>query len=123
MSARSPVNEDSTAPLLARIRNPNTGDHPTLAETSSVSVTVYNLTAAALIRTYSPSKADVLRDTLVSDDPRWPEDDEGWNVIVMATPTDTANVGDVTVTLTITPTSGTAYSTVWEMQVRPTNAD
>lgn len=123
MNYSAVVYEESTTVLFARVRNPNTGLYPTLATTSSVSATVLNTTTNAVVRTYSPTKTDVLSDALITNDARYDEDVYGYNVHLIVLPADVPGVGDYSVTMTITPTSGGAYAVVWSLQVRPTGAD
>jgi hypothetical protein len=119
MPATSITAQTSAPKLMARMRNPNTGNYPTLAETSTVSVTVTDAISDTIIRTFTPSKSSVISDTMVIDDADWQQDSTGYCIFINLDASDTAKLTTIEATLTITPTTGTPYPITWVIQVVP----
>lgn len=103
--------------VMGVVRNPNTGALIQISEVSSIraDVTKDGADDATWTNTTVPP-ADVLFDDLVTDDPRWEQDSDGYNFRLLIPAAAIPDVGKYKVEVEFTPVSGPEIVGLWAVE-------
>ncbi|QNN23513.1 hypothetical protein HED60_14930 [Planctomycetales bacterium ZRK34] len=119
---KATIFEDSGAICMARVLG-NAGTAITQASLNSIECSVFNQAdTSTAVTEPSITIADVVFDTLQTSDPRWTEDDTGYNFLI-AVPATAFPAGGATyhVEFKFTPASGEPFHIVFEIETRAIN--
>lgn len=103
--------------VMGVVRNPNTGELISISEVESIRADVTKDGAdAATWTNLTIPPSDVLFDEMVSDDPRWDQDSEGYNFRLMIPSIAIPDVGRYKVEVEFTPVSGPEIVGLWVVE-------
>lgn len=112
---RGIIVKGSSFTLLRRIRL-NTGEYPTPEDIESVTVNIRDTTGEAEDVDLDFEPADVISETLVTDDPRWNEDSTGQNLVITVSGEHVPRAVVYHATVTVSPVDGFPVKYLWEVQ-------